>query len=115
MPPTPQKSKAATEKEIKAAAADAEKKRKKEEDKKRGIKKPLSAYMLYCNLRRPTIMKEMPGKSFQSSFSHSDIKLTEVSKIIGEEWRCLDSNQKNVITPYQFNLFYRTGSRRRKS
>lgn len=66
MPATPSKAKPMTEKEAKAAAADAEKKRKKEEDKKKGIKKPLSAYMLYCNLRRPTIMKEMPGKSFSS-------------------------------------------------
>lgn len=39
-----------------------EKKQKKLEERQNGIKKPLSAYMLYCNHRRPIIMKESPGK-----------------------------------------------------
>lgn len=41
-----------------------EKKQKKLEESKNGIKKPLSAYMLYCNHRRPIIMKESPGTIF---------------------------------------------------
>jgi hypothetical protein len=51
----------------KAGKSDKEKKLKKEEDKKNGIRKPLSAYMLYCNHRRPIIMNESPGKSLEAS------------------------------------------------
>jgi len=40
-----------------------EEKKLKKEAKQNGIKKPLSAYILYCNHRRPIIMKESPGKN----------------------------------------------------
>jgi hypothetical protein len=48
--------------------------------------------MLYCNHRRPIIMKESPGKLLLTP----EIKLTDVSKIIGEEWKMLNDKQRTV-------------------
>lgn len=39
------------------------KKKSKEEKKDEGTKRPLSAYMLYNNYRRPVLRKEHPSKS----------------------------------------------------
>ena len=64
---SPAKVAKAEEKALKKAEK-LEKKAKKLEEKQNGIKKPLSAYMLYCNHRRPIIMKESPGKL--PPFSH---------------------------------------------
>ena len=55
-----------------AADAGASKKEKKKKSKKKddndgmpSIKKPLSAYMLFNNSRRPTLQGEYPGKYIQ--------------------------------------------------
>jgi len=40
------------------------------------LKRPLSAYMLYNNYRRPTLRSE-----------HPDLSLPSLSKLIGEEWK----------------------------
>ena len=49
------------------------------------IKRPLSAYLLYNNHRRPVLKAE-----------HPDLVLTDLSKIIGEEWQKLNDSQKTV-------------------
>eukprot|EP00347_Sterkiella_histriomuscorum_P008729 403343976 len=66
---------------------DKKKKKTKEErkDGTEGLKRPLSAYMLFNNFRRPTLKKEHPA-----------LTLPEVSKMIGEEWNKLADNQKRV-------------------
>lgn len=43
------------------------------------LKRPLSAYMLYNNYRRPVLRAE-----------HSELTLTDLSKLIGEEWKKLN-------------------------
>ena len=48
-----------------------------------GIKKPLSAYMLFNQARNPVIKKENP-----------EMKLVEISKVIGQEWGHLSDSQK---------------------
>lgn len=48
-------------------------------------KKPLTAFMLYTNIRRPDIMKKNVG-----------LKITEVSSLIGNEWKKLTEEEKNV-------------------
>ena len=62
------------EKEEKDTASKKDKKAAKK--KKEGPKKPLSAYMLYNNHRRAILSSE-----------HADKKVTEISKMVGEEWR----------------------------
>jgi HMG (high mobility group) box/HMG-box domain len=47
-------------------------------------KKPLSAYFLYCADRRPEIKEEEP-----------DLKVTEVSKKLGLEWKALKDSDEN--------------------
>jgi len=42
------------------------------------LKRPLSAYMLYNNHRRPTLRSE-----------HPDLSLPNLSKLIGDEWKRL--------------------------
>lgn len=59
-PVSPSKAKAEAKAQKKAEKE--EKRAKRLAEKQNGIKKPLSAYMLYCNHRRPIIMKESPGK-----------------------------------------------------
>ncbi len=52
-------------------------------------KKPLTAFMLYTNKRRPEVMKQNVG-----------MKITEISTIIGKEWKELTMEEKNVdFTP----------------
>lgn len=66
------------------------KKKNKEENKDNNIKKPLSAYMLYNNHRRPVLRKEYPRKS--NPFQHIiELTLPEVSRLIGDEWNKLSS------------------------
>ena len=64
---------------VKVAKTEVKKKRKIVGDPElAGIKKPLSAYMIYNVTRGPVIRRENP-----------EISITEVSKLIGEEWRNL--------------------------
>lgn len=48
-----------------------------------GLKRPLSAYMLYNNYRRPVLRSE-----------HPELQLTDLSKLIGDEWKKLSEDQK---------------------
>ncbi|CDW71542.1 fact complex subunit ssrp1 [Stylonychia lemnae] len=65
------------------------KKKKSRDDKDKNgvdaIKRPLSAYMLFNNHRRPILKKE-----------HAAMSLPEVSKMIGEEWSKLTADQKKI-------------------
>lgn len=71
----------------------ASKEEKKEKAKKKvmkdangnEIKRPLSAYMLYNNHRRPTLRTE-----------HPDLSLPDLSKLIGDEWKRLSETQKAI-------------------
>lgn len=49
------------------------------------LKRPLSAYMLYNNHRRPTLRIE-----------HPELALPDLSKLIGDEWKKLSENQKAI-------------------
>lgn len=67
------------------------KEEKKEKSKKKtpkdvhgnDLKRPLSAYMLYNNHRRPVLRQE-----------HPELSLPDLSKLIGDEWKKLSENQK---------------------
>ena len=76
------------------------KKKKSKEDKAKNgvdaIKRPLSAYMLFNNHRRPILKKEHISNTIFFHF-YSDLSLPEVSKMIGEEWSKLTIDQKKVI------------------
>jgi hypothetical protein len=50
------------------------------------MKRPLSAFMLYCNHRRPQIRAERPGNE-NFNIGNIEILFTEISKQAGEEWK----------------------------
>ena len=80
------------------ASKKVEKKQKrtsKKENKKdpNRIKKPLSAYMLFCNEERANVKKEFPEKS-----------LGEISKVLGERWKSLDDSRKKQFIEQQAQL-----------
>lgn len=87
------------EKKDDGAAEPKETKKKKKEKNDNGIKKPLSAFMLFTNHRRPIVREEYPGKckSRLTTFA-ADLKLVELSKIIGAEWGKLSDTQKQPWT-----------------
>ena len=63
------------------------------------LKRPLSAYMLYNNHRRPTLRTEHPGKYLSLILiDHvaTELALPDLSKLIGDEWKKLSENQKAV-------------------
>ena len=64
------------------------------------LKRPLTAYMLFNNFRRPVLQKDHPGKSpaFALSFA-ADFSLTDLSKLIGQEWKNLNEDQRKVSFP----------------
>ena len=70
-------------------------KKKKKEKNETGIKKPLSAFMLFTNHRRPIVRDEYPGK-FKTRLTTFavELKLVELSKIIGAEWQKLSETQR---------------------
>jgi len=105
------KSKAADKEEQRNAALEAEPgSGKDKKDKKKSqplkdangndLKRPLSAYMLYNNYRRPVLRSEHPGKwPFRNStpsrtLSHLTLELSlpDLSKLIGEEWKKLNDS-----------------------
>jgi len=49
------------------------------------LKRPLTAYMLFNNFRRPVLQKD-----------HPDFSLTDLSKLIGQEWKNLNEDQRKV-------------------
>lgn len=73
-----------TEKQVKA---NRRKKARAEKDPN-APKKPLTAFMLYTNKRRPEVMKNNAG-----------LKITEISTIIGKEWKELTQEEKDVSIP----------------
>mmetsp|Transcript_2460 Transcript_2460/g.2886 ORF Transcript_2460/g.2886 Transcript_2460/m.2886 type:complete len:94 (-) Transcript_2460:244-525(-) len=58
---------------------------RKKKVKKDGPKKAMSAYIFFSNKRRPEIVVDKPELKS---------KITEISKLIGEEWRGLDDTAK---------------------
>lgn len=50
-------------------------------------KKPLSSYIVFCNERRPLLLKENPS-----------LTILEASKLIGKEWHKLDDKKKNKLS-----------------
>ena len=69
-----------------AAADPAEGKKKKRKKKDPNApKKPLTAFMLFTNFRRPQLLQEKPS-----------IKITDVSVEIGKEWKEMSEVQQNV-------------------
>lgn len=57
------------------------------------VKRPLSAYMLYNNYRRPVLRAEHSGRlnPFIPHLCLSiELTLTDLSKLIGEEWKKLN-------------------------
>lgn len=60
------------------------------------VKRPLTAYMLFNNYRRPMLRSEHPGK-FKILFTiYLDLSLPDLSKLIGQEWAQLNESQKKV-------------------
>ena len=53
--------------------------------------------MLYTNYRRPNLKKEKPSKTTQNICLLVDVLLTDLSKLIGEEWKNLSAEHKKVI------------------
>jgi len=54
------------------------------------VKRPLTAFKLFDNYRRPILRSEHPGK-FQILFKvYLDLSLPELSKLIGKEWAQLN-------------------------
>ena len=59
------------------------------------MKKPLTAYMLFNNHRRPILKKEHTRKDLMG-LQGVELSLPEVSKMIGDEWGKLTEDQKKV-------------------
>ncbi|CAI2367848.1 unnamed protein product [Moneuplotes crassus] len=99
-------SKSEKSKNEKAPKGKKQKKSKAEKDPN-APKKPLTAFMLYTNKRREEVMKENPG-----------LKITEISSIIGREWKELTEEEKDIWKEkhndakliYELNVFnYKKG------
>lgn len=58
-------------------------KKKKKEKKRVGPKRPLAPFMVYTIKKRKDLMKENPKT-----------KISEISKMLGKEWRSLSENDK---------------------
>ena len=68
-------------------AADDESKTKKKRQKKdpNAPKKAMTSYLAYSNEQRPLIKQEQPSLS-----------MTEISKVIGQRWKALSSEEQEV-------------------
>ena len=65
------------------------------------LKRPLTAYMLYNNFRRPILKEEHPGKFTRNNLRvFADLSLTDLSKLIGQEWKQLTEAVKKVMSPF---------------
>jgi len=60
------------------------------------VKRPLTAYMLFNNYRRPILRSEHPGKFQILIKPFLDLSLPDLSKLIGQEWAQLNESQKKV-------------------
>lgn len=82
----------------KAGHEDKKEKKTKKKRNEDGPKRPLSAYMLYNNYRRPMLREQDPSKyRFESpSNTFAAASLPACSKIIGEEWKHMTEEQKSV-------------------
>lgn len=58
---------------------------KQKKKKKEGPKRPLSAFMCFCQTMRPTVKAENP-----------DAKMTDLTKELAARWRALDDANKDV-------------------
>mmetsp|Transcript_21215 Transcript_21215/g.65240 ORF Transcript_21215/g.65240 Transcript_21215/m.65240 type:complete len:195 (+) Transcript_21215:46-630(+) len=81
--------KAAADKERYAAALKAAGILSKKEQKAAKPKRPLSAYMHFCNDRRPAVAERMQAEL------GATFKYTLVMSKLGEEWRALDAGAKS--------------------
>lgn len=92
--PAPKRSKSKVDKSAKSEKSIPEKAtgkgsrggKKKADKDPNAPKKPLTAFMLFTNKRRPEIMVKTPG-----------LKITEISTVIGKEWKELTNEEKEVI------------------
>merc|ERR1719457_447292 len=50
-------------------------------------KRPMNAFMMFANEKRPQHQKDYP-----------ELKMTEISKMLGEEWRSLSDDEKSPYT-----------------
>jgi len=62
-------------------------KRKGKEKKKQGPKRPLSAYMFFCQAMRPDVKKDNPNANF-----------SDLGKLLGQKWQLLKDSEKK---PYE--------------
>jgi len=62
-------------------------KRKGKEKKKQGPKRPLSAYMFFCQAMRPDVKRENPNANF-----------SDLGKLLGAKWQTLKDGEKK---PYE--------------
>jgi len=79
-PPTPETSDSDSEEKKK-------KPRKRAKKDPNAPKKPINAYMFYTKARREGLKKQYP-----------DLKITEISKKLGEEWKEMDKDER---APYE--------------
>ena len=56
-------------------------------------KRPPTAFFLYAKTRRPAIKEAQP-----------DMNIVDIAKILGEEWRNLESEQKSKYTKQALEL-----------
>lgn len=54
-------------------------------ENKTNIKKPKNAFIIFCQEKRPQLMKKYP-----------DMKLTDISKKLGEMWHSLNDDDRNM-------------------
>ena len=60
------------------------------------IKRPMTAYMLYNNSRRGPLSKEHQGKSRSAKIFDLGVPITELAKMVGQEWKLMDESSKQV-------------------
>ena len=75
-----------------------EAKEKKSGPKEEKVKKPLSAFMLYCNARRPQVKIENPRKIiYRLNYTiNIELPMVEISKAIADDWNNLPQDHKQV-------------------
>jgi len=56
----------------------------------------MSAYMLYNSWRRGPLSKEHKGKSSSAKIYNLGVSITELAKMIGQEWKLMDESSKQV-------------------
>jgi hypothetical protein len=72
-------------KTIKSEQNDKKQSKPKKENNTNKIKRPMSAYMFFCNDKRQSIKEQYPDKSFG-----------ELTKKLSELWKDINSNEKKI-------------------